>query len=185
MNTRSMAFLLALAVAGCTSPPLELYTLAFAPGPALPTAPISIELHRVGLAGYLDRAELVRAPSAYRLNVSDSERWAEPLGRMLERVFAEDLVQRLPAASVFTESGAIATEADRVVELDVQRLDMDAAGNVVLVAQIAVRRDASRRPAVARTVRLHADALPGQPVAATISVLVGQLADAAARLISG
>ena len=61
----------------------------------------------------------------------------------------------------------------------------DAAGNVVLVAQIAVRRDASRRPAVARTVRLQANALPGQPVAATISVLVGQLADATARLISG
>lgn len=185
MKTRHIALLLALAVTACGAPPLDLYTLAFVPGPAQSAPPLSIELHRVGLAGYLDRAEIVRSPSAYRLSVSDSERWAEPLGRMLERVFAEDLVQRLPAASVFTESGAIATEADRVVELDVQRLDADAAGNVVLVAQIAVRRDASRRPAVARTVRLQASAVPGQPVAATISVLVGQLADAAAALISG
>ena len=146
---------------------------------------LAIELHRVGIAAYLDRPEIVTAPSAYRVALSSSDRWAEPLGRMLERVFAEDLVQRLPAASIFTESGAIAVDADRILELDVQRLDVDAAGNVVLVAQIAVRRDGNRRPALARTFRLTAAAQPGEPAAAAISALVGQLADEAARMIGG
>lgn len=176
---------IALLLGGCGSVPPQYFTLAFVAGTAQRTAPLAIELRRVGLAAYLDRAEIVRSPSAYRLEVSDSDRWAEPLGRMLERVFAEDLVQRLPAASVFAESGAIATEADRVVELDVQRLDTASDGAVVLVAQIAVRREGRRRPTVARIVRLQAAATPGLPAAATISGLVGQLADEAARLIGG
>ena len=185
MMRRSLAALVVLLVAACGSAPQTYYTLAFAGGAQMRTPPISIELHRVGVAAYLDRPEIVTAPAAYRVAVSNNERWAEPLGRMLERVFAEDLVQRLPAASVFTESGAIAADADRILELDVQRLDVDGAGNVVLVAQIAVRRDGNKRPALARTFRLSAAAVPGQPAAAAISALVGQLADEAARMIAG
>ncbi|MBC7636850.1 MAG: membrane integrity-associated transporter subunit PqiC [Acetobacteraceae bacterium] len=176
--------LLGLLLAGCASTPLNYYTLAFVAGVPQSSLPLVIELRRVGVAAYLDRPEIVRSPTAYRLQVSDVERWAEPLGRMLERVFAEDLVQRLPGASVFAESGRISADADRVIELDIQRLDADDAGNVVLVAQLAVRRDGRSRP-VARILRLTAPALPGLPMAAVVSVLVGQIADAAAGLVAG
>ena len=171
-----------LVLAGCASAPLNYYTLAFVAGTPQRSLPLAIEVRRVGLAGYLDRPEIVRSPTAYRLQVSEGERWAEPLGRMLERVFAEDLVQRLPGASVFAESGGINSEADRVIELDIQRLDADEVGNVVLVAQLAVRRDGKSRP-VARILRLTAPAMPGLPLAAVVSGLVGQIADVAAGMV--
>ena len=176
--------LLGILLAGCSSPKLNYYTLAFVSGAPQRSVPLAIELRRVGLAAYLDRPEIVRSPTAYQLQVSDGERWAEPLGRMLERVFAEDLVQRLPGASIFAESGGINSEADRVIELDIQRLDADEAGNVTLVAQLAVRRDGKARP-VARILRLTAPAMPGLPLAAVVSALVAQLADAAARMVAG
>ncbi len=173
-----------LVLAGCASTKLSYYTLAFVAGAPQRSLPLAIEVRRVGLAGYLDRPEIVRSPSSYRLQVSEGERWAEPLGRMLERVFAEDLVQRLPGASVFAESGGISSEADRVIELDIQRLDADEVGNVVLVAQLAVRREARGRP-VAKILRLTAPAMPGLPMAAVVSLLVGQVADAAAGMVAG
>ena len=71
-----------------------------------------------------------------------------------------------------------------MIELDIQRLDVDEAGNVVLVAQLAVRRDGRSRP-VARILRLAAPALPGLPMAAVVSVLVGQVADAAVAMVVG
>lgn len=179
-----LVVLLGLLLAGCASTPLNYYTVAFVAGTPQRSLPLVIELRRVGVAAYLDRPEIVRSPTAYRLQVSDGERWAEPLGRMLERVFAEDLVQRLPGASVFAESGRISAEADRVIELDIQRLDVDEAGNVVLVAQLAVRRDGRSRP-VARILRLSAPALPGLPMAAVVSLLVGQVADAAVGMVAG
>ena len=71
-----------------------------------------------------------------------------------------------------------------MIELDIQRLDVDDAGNVVLVAQLAVRRDGRSRP-VARILRLSAPALPGLPLAAVVSGLVGQIADAAVGMVAG
>jgi hypothetical protein len=49
---------------------------------------------------------------------------------------------------VFGEGGAITTEPNAIVEVDVQRLDTDQSGAVVLVAQ------AARRGGVTRAVRL-------------------------------
>ena len=72
-----------LLAAGCSSPPTELYTLAPVPGTAARIAARSIELRRIGLAGYLDRPEIVRSAADYRLRVTDRERWGEPLGGMI------------------------------------------------------------------------------------------------------
>lgn len=173
------------AVSGCgTSPPAVFYTLASQPGPVMPTRKTSVELRRVGVAGYLDRPEIVRGTVDFRLQVSDGDRWGEPLGRMLDRVVTEDLVQRLPDASVFAESGAISTRPDTVLEIDIQRLDADPGGMMVLLAQIAVRPDG--KTASAQTVRLTAP-IPGlgsQAHAAAMSVVIGQLADRVATLLA-
>ena len=154
---RQFAALLLLALlAACASPNPELFTLAAEPGPTVPLAAHSVEVRRVGLAGYLDRPEIVRSAAGFRLTLAQGQRWGEPLGTMLERVFAEDLVERLPGTAVFTESGAISTNPDLVLEVDVQRFDTEADGTLVLLAQIAVRRGDASRPAEARTLRLTA-----------------------------
>jgi uncharacterized lipoprotein YmbA len=183
---RGMTLFTALLVlAGCQSSPAPaLYTLAARPGPVVASRPMSVELRRIGLAGYLDRPEIVRGTVQYRLTVSDGDRWGEPLGRMLDRVLTEDLVERLPNASVFAESGAISTRADTVVELDIQRCDADPDGSLVLLAQMAIRPDG--KPARAQTLRLVVRVSGPQATAhvAAISEALGQLADRVAAILA-
>ena len=171
------------ALAGCASPNPNLFTLAAVPGVPRATRARSIELRRVGLAGYLDRPEIVRSDVQYRLQVSSTDRWGEPMGSMLDRVFTEDLVQRLPGTSVFTEAGAISTNPDLVLEVDVQRLDSDAAGNVVLLAQVAIQHGDGERAAAASDVRLAIRAASARTsdLVGAMSTVLGQFADEVAR----
>lgn len=183
---RLLAMVVVAALAGCASPPTDLFTLAAVPGPATASSRThSVEVRRIGLAGYLDRPGIVRSNAQYRLQVSDRDRWGEPLGGMVARVFTEDLVARMPGTAVFTESGAISTQPDVVLELDIQRFDADASGDVVLLAQAAARRDAGGRPAVARTWRLtqHLPSDSTQDLVATMSALLGQLADRVTEMV--
>jgi uncharacterized lipoprotein YmbA len=176
--------LVALALlAGCSSPSPELYTLAAMPGPTAHLAAHSIEVRRIGLAGYLDRPTIVRSSAAFRLRLADNQRWGEPLGGLLDRVFAEDLVERLPDAAVFSESGAISTAPDLTLEVDVQRFDADADGTLVLLAQVAIRRGDAARPAQARTLRLTAR--PAGPTTRDhVAAMSRALADLADKIVA-
>ncbi len=174
-------------LAGCASPPTDLYTLAAIPGAPVHTPARSIELRRIGLAAYLDRPEIVRSNAQYRLRVAASDRWGEPLGTMLGRVLTEDLVQRLPDASIFLEFGAISTQPDLVLEIDIQRFDPDGDDSVVLLAQIALRRERSKASdAMARTIRLTAAPATSstQDLAAALSFTLAQLADRVAASVA-
>jgi uncharacterized lipoprotein YmbA len=180
-------FALLALLAGCSSPPPEFFTLAAVPGPVLHGPHGSIELRRIGLAAYLDRPGIVRSNAAYRLQVTGTERWGEPLGSMLERIFTEDLVQRLPDALIFNDSGAISTKPGTIVEIDVQRFDPDADGTVVLLAQVAIRAEDEHSAAIAKTIRLTTQ--PAGPsttdLAAALSTVLGQLADQVGGLLAG
>jgi len=183
MRGLSVTFVLAgltlAGVASCASPNPDLFTLAAVPGAAQPLRARTVELRRVGLAAYLDRPEIVRSDAQYRLQVSSTDRWGEPMGSMLERVFTEDLVQRLPNSSVFSESGAISTRPDLVLEVDVQRLDANASGDIVLLAQVAIQHQDSERSAAATQVRLtvHSASIKTTDLVAAMSAGLGQLAD--------
>ncbi len=175
---RFAQFAILLSLAACSgAPPADLYVVQAAPGAVVTTRPIGLELRRIGLAGYLDRPEIVRGPRDYRLSVEANAKWAEPLGRMLGRVLTEDLVQRLPNAAVIAESGAISTRPDLVLEVDIQRLDLDSDGSLVLLAQTALRPDGGT--AQVRTLRLVVpDVGPGAAgQAEAISRVMGALAD--------
>jgi uncharacterized lipoprotein YmbA len=176
---------LPLALSGCASSPTpDLYTLAAQPGTVVPTRRLSLELRRVGLAGYLDRPEIVHGTIDYRLRVNDGDRWGEPLGGMLDRVLTEDLVQRLPQAAVFAESGAISTHPDTVLEIDIQRLDADGQGMLVLLSQVAVRPDGQAATAsTIRTTTPIAAATTRAQVAAMSTAIAG-LADRIAAIVA-
>ena len=176
---------LALAAARCSSPDPAYYTLRVVPGPTQSGGPSAVKLARPGLAGYLDRPEIVRDSAANRLAIRSGERWGEPLGDMIGRVLAEDLSQRLPGSSVFTEAGTISVDPAATIELDIQRFDLDASLTVVLVAQVAVERGRSHDPAGTRSVRLTmapASETTSDLVVA-MSALVGQLADVTAGMV--
>ncbi len=182
-----LLLLLLLLPTGCASPATDLYTLAAVAGTPVHTPRRSIELRRVGLAAYLDRPEIVRSNAQYRLRVAPNDRWAEPLGTMLGRVLTEDLVQRLPDASIFLESGAISTQPDLILEIDVQRFDPDADDSVVLLAQVALRQDTPQLNAsTARAVRLAVPATSASTadLAAALSRVLGQFADGIATSVA-
>lgn len=172
----------ALALDACSSAEPVYYTLSARPGTPRRGKARSLELRRVTLAGYLDRTAIVRSAANYRLAVASNERWGEPLADLVARVLAENLVQRLPDATVVTEAGALSVDTDLLAEIDVQRLDADAEGRVVLLAQMAVRPRFGRRTGVTRTLRLEVAPAGAATAdfAAAVSTALGQLADALA-----
>ena len=157
------------------------------PGAAQAGAPHAIRIRRPGLAGYLDRPEIVRRVVEFRLGVASNERWGEPLDMMVARVLAEDIQQRVPGASVFTAEGAITADPDATVEVDVQRFDVGETGEVNLVAQVAVERGATHTAAATQAVRLGARPRADTTAAlvSTMSDLLGQMADQIAAMLRG
>ena len=158
-----------------------------ATGSAAPAGggPRTVQLRRPGLAGYLDRPEIVRGSGPYQLRVAGTERWGESLGDLIGRVTAENLSTRLPAATVFTEAGSITADADATVELDIQRFDADASGQVLLLAQAAVQRGREREDTRTRTLRLTATPASGSTadLVAAMSQALGQLADEVVEML--
>jgi hypothetical protein len=174
-----------LLAAGCSSPEPDYHRLTAVPGRPARAAVRVVELRRVGLPGYLDRSEIVRAGPGSRLEVLRNVRWGEPLGGMVTRVLAENLAQRLPGTTVVNDAGgAIRLAADAAVETEIGRFEADPSGAVELSVQVAYRFGPGR-PGFARSFRL---AVPvegqGAPaVAAAMSGAVGQLADAIAAAL--
>jgi uncharacterized lipoprotein YmbA len=182
---RSLAALvLAAALAACSSPNPTLYTVASVDGSVRSGGPKVILLQQIGLARYLERSQIVRSSENYRLDVQSNDWWGEPLGAMLSRVLVDELSQRLPLSTVLSESGAVSSPADATVELNVRRLDVDAAGNLVLQAQTAVNFKGRQAP-VLRSFRFsvspQAPSVPAE--VAAISAAVGQLADGLASVL--
>ena len=178
----------AAALSACASPAPNLYTVAVEPGVPLPGGPRLVVVREIGLARYLERSQIVRSSEDYRLNVRSNDWWGEPLGSLLGRVLVEELSQRLPGSSVFSELGAITADADSVVELNVQRLDAGSDGALILLAQVAVtpQRRGAKTPRT-RTIRemVPVAGPDTRSTVAAISTAVGRLADAIAAMLRG
>jgi uncharacterized protein len=170
-------------LAACASPNPVLYTIAPVQGPAQTSPPLIVKLRTISLARFLERPNIVRSSEDYRLDVMSNDWWGEPLGAMLSRILVTELQQRLPGSTVFPESGAISANPNVTVEINIQRLDEDAAGQLILAAQISV----SGRRMDTQTVRF-AVAPPDATTtgfASAVSTAVGQLADTIAGMVAG
>lgn len=187
--TRRHALLgLPLLAAACASAEPDYYRLEPV-SPARPpasTVPRQVELRRIGLARYLDRPEILRAGEPGRVELVSGARWAEPLDVMIGRVLAENLTRRLPGSTVIREGSAISAESDRLVEVEIQRFEADAAGRIVLAAQVAVQAQPRGRR-LARSLRLESPAANGGTTALVVamSAALGEMADAIAALLAG
>jgi len=173
-------------IAACSSPSPVLYTIAPVQGPVQSGGPKVIVLQQISTAHYLERSQIVRSSENYRLDVMSNDWWGEPLSAMLSRVLTEELGQRLPQSTVIGETGAVSASPDATVELNVQRLDEDASGNVVLQAQASVSFKGRTGP-VLRSFRFvvtpPAAGIQGEVTA--ISTALGQLADGLASMLVG
>ena len=177
---------LVAALGACSSPDPVLYTIASVSGTPRNTGPRVVLLERIDVARYLDRPQIVLSSENYRIDVKSNDWWGEPLGAMLTRVLRQELGERLPQSTVLNESGAVTATPDATVELDLQRLDEDASGNVILQAQASVDFKGKRAP-VLRSFHLSVpSSSPGAPGAvAAVSTAVAQLADGLAVMLNG
>ncbi len=179
--------MLMIAVAGCgASKEPAYFALAARPAPAAQAgAPPLIEVRRPGIAGYLDRADIVTRVQDYRLQIETAERWAEPLGDMIGRVLAQNLASRLGESQVFVESGAISAIPGAIVAVDIQTLDAGSDGQVTLVAQVVVETPGAPRATRARRFTLHSRPASSSTAAlvASMSALVAELSDGVATML--
>jgi uncharacterized protein len=182
---RLVGLALPMATVACSaSPNPVLYTIESRPGPTFAAGPKIVVLRDIGLASYLDRKEIVRSSEDYKLGVMSNDWWGESLGALLARVLIVELSQRLPDSRVYGESGAITADSNATVGVNIQRLDTDKAGVLVLLAQVSVEFNRPRRTA-ARTFTISKPA-PMPNVAgqvAAISDAVAELANGIAALL--
>jgi hypothetical protein len=169
----------------CSSTKPTLYTIATVSSAERNNAPRVILLQRIGLERYLERSQIVRSSENYRLDVMENDWWGEPLSAMLARVLVSELGQRLPQSIVIAEGGAVSATPDATISLNVQRLDEDASGNLVLEAQASVGFKARGAPALQGFRFTVPPSAPGVPAeVAAISSAVGQLADGLATMVA-
>jgi uncharacterized lipoprotein YmbA len=179
---RAPAILVLLLLAGCGhSPPTHFYTLdptpPGRPAAAVATATAPIQLDAVHIPPALDRPQVVTQLGANRLDVHDFDQWASPLGEMMRRTLAQNLLTRLPEGE-FILPDAPRPQGVRGLVVDVLQIDATPGGRVTLEASWTLMTSGTTRPALIRNVQLRADAGPGpQGTAAAMSQLLGQLAD--------
>jgi uncharacterized lipoprotein YmbA len=189
---RLVALGLTMALSACSSPEPVLYTIAAVPGPVQTGGPKVVQLRQIGLARYLERSQIVRSSENYRLDVRTNDWWGEPLAPMLSRVLIEELGQRMPQTVVFGEAGAVSPTPDATIELNVQRLDEDAAGMLILQAQASVGFK-GRAATTLRNFRFvtpiasnaRSQGAETRDEVAAISTATGQLADGLAAMLLG
>ncbi|MBV9249423.1 MAG: membrane integrity-associated transporter subunit PqiC [Acetobacteraceae bacterium] len=180
------ALLAAIILCSCSSPSPVLYTISPVSGAEHHSGPKVVSVRQIGLARYLERPQIVRSSENFRLDVLSNDWWGEPLNTMLARVLVQELAQRLPNSTVLNEGGAISSDTpDASVEVNIERLDLNATGQLVLLSQAAVSFR-GKGGQVLRSYRFSVTPPSSGPQGevAAISSAIGQLADGLATTLS-
>lgn len=140
MKRRLITVALCLALAGCLSPRKDdskfyvLSPVGSDSGAAVSTRPILLGLGPIKLPAYLDRQEVVTRIAANRLELSSTDRWAEPLDVDFTRVLAQDLSSDLGTQRITFFPWYSSTHVDFQVKVDVYRFEASQDGKVDLTA---------------------------------------------------
>ena len=168
---------------GCgTSPNTTYYTLAAVSGTLRQASLGTVEVRRPGIAGYLDRTEILAQWDGQRLQLADNACWGEPIAAMIGRVLADDLSERLRGTIVLGASSELSIQAAVVVELVIRKFDLGTDGYVHLNVLASIRRagETSTRAVALQTRPVGTDT---GAVVAAMSNLLGQLADELANAL--
>ena len=142
--------LVGLSLGGCgtlspRSDPSRFFTLtAIAQPGATPTkdssnpAGVSLGIGPIRLPGYLDRQEIVIRVSQNRIDVSENDRWAEPLETNFTRVLGQNLSILLNTDQLVLYPWELNRKPNYQVEVEVLRFESNAGGDVQLSARWTV-----------------------------------------------
>jgi uncharacterized lipoprotein YmbA len=180
MNRAALGLAAALALGACAhSTPTRFFTLdAVAPARPTPVAATSpVQLDAVHIPPELDRPQVVTSMGANRLAVHDLDQWASPLGEMMRRTLAQDLLARIPQGG-FVLPDAPRAAGVRGLVVDVLLLRADPGGQVTMQASWTLMTPGTNTAVIVRNVQLGAAGAPGpEGEAAATSQILGQLAD--------
>jgi hypothetical protein len=141
-----VALFLLAAASGCArSPKVNFYTLsAMVPEAASPATPLrAVAVGPVTLPELVDRPQLVIRVAADRVEIVETERWAEPLKSEIPRLLAENLSRLLRPARVSTTFQSESRDAEYRVLVDIQRFESIPGEGVEIDALWSVRRSAA------------------------------------------
>ena len=145
----------AMLAAGCLggNAPTRFYVLAPGEMTAVTAPALAVGLGPIGLAGYLDRPQIVTRPAADKIDLGEFDQWGEPLRDGVSRVLAEDLARQMPSAkiSVFPWRGLEQIRYQVVV--NVTRLDGPSGGDLTLEARWRILDNAGKEM-TAKTTRI-------------------------------
>jgi uncharacterized lipoprotein YmbA len=99
---------------------------------------ISLGVGPVRLPGYLDRREIVTRVAQNRFDLSDNDRWAEPLDENFTHVLAQNLSVLLGSDRIITYPWPLDKRPRYRVQIDVFRFEVNSAGEAELTARWAV-----------------------------------------------
>jgi uncharacterized lipoprotein YmbA len=182
MKRRAM-ILGTMALAGCSSAPVRNYQLAPVQGTILGGTGLHIVVRSISVPAALGQSGLPRPGGVYDANAFANDVWAAPIAGMLQSTMVQNLAQRLPGDDVLAGGGAIGAAPDIYVEINVLAFAPDATGNISIQAQLATRHAAAQDWQFRNFVASAAGGLQPEQIAAAMSSLWGQAADAVAGMI--
>ncbi len=167
-SVRPIAVLCALLLAACGSPaPREsFYTLSAAGGAPVsrPAPDIAIFVGPVSVPEGVDRSQMVIRTGQNQVEISETNRWAEPLKSAIPRVIAETLSRELGTSRVLTSRSAAALAVDYRVAIEIQRFDSSVSDGATIDALWTITPTKGGAAKTGRT-RVTEPAAGGDPAA--------------------
>jgi len=165
----SLGFI-ALFLGGCGSfspkrDPSKFFTLSPLPQPEQTPVRDSTNAERIFLGigplkfpGYLDRQEIVTRSAENRFDVSENDRWAEPLDENFTRVLSQNLTLLLPADRIIQYPWPGSKKPNYQVEIEVLRFEVNNARDAQLWARWEVIDGSGKAPVTMKESRLRRQA---------------------------
>jgi hypothetical protein len=185
----ALAFATALVIGGCSPRQDRTHFILLAPaapgdangaqfvaGPNL--ASLVIGLGPVQLPEYLDHPELVIRTSPNGLQLSETNRWAEPLADNFRHVLASDLANLLGTTNIVQYPWYPGTRLDYIVHVEVQRFEGSLNKTVELIAHWDLITPQNGQVVASRTAQITYPlrSLAGDTIAAALSRAESELA---------
>jgi uncharacterized protein len=130
----------------------------------------------VRLPGYLDREELVTRVAQNRFDVSQNDRWIEPLEDSVNRILAQDLYALLNSERIVRYPWPSSRRITHQIEVDILRFEPTAANEAQLAAHWVIVDAATKQPLANKTTVVKRP-IQGATKEAAVEALSGTLAD--------
>lgn len=147
-----------LSLAGCgSSPKAQYYTLQAPPSPAaqstiIDAAQPEILIGPISLPEAVDRSQWVLRTGDNTLDISDTQRWAEPLKTGIARVLAANLVQLLGTPKVTLFGAGVAADAAVRINIDIAAFESAPGDSATIEALWTIKAAGNGKPLSGRSI---------------------------------